>query len=164
MVNSMLCSAFSRIMTSNSGDFWKRGTTGTVPGLDVPEFPQGSLGLPEAGSPTEDCVRSSVRGPGGFFRPGRDQSGNFFCPHRIRRNSVWCPGNFPARKRTPWTGWAGLVEMAHPHHSRPLASGRGRVCCGWADHWPDEPVIKCRNRCGYPSCCSFTFMPRTELL
>jgi hypothetical protein len=31
-------------MTSNLGDFWKRGTTGNVPGSVVPDFPQAPPG------------------------------------------------------------------------------------------------------------------------
>jgi hypothetical protein len=43
--SSRLCSAFLRIMTSDSDDLGKRGTTGTVTVSVVPEFSWGPLGI-----------------------------------------------------------------------------------------------------------------------
>jgi hypothetical protein len=44
---------FLRIMTSNPGDFWKRGTTGSIAGSVVPEFLQVFSGPGGEMSPTE---------------------------------------------------------------------------------------------------------------
>ena len=86
-------------MTSDSDDFGKRGTTGTVAGFVVPEFPGGSSGIPGRHSPTEPSLISRAGG-WAVLHPGRINPENIFLPahdpvKKIRHDrSKSGPGNF----------------------------------------------------------------------
>ena len=96
-------------MTSDSDGFGKRGTTGTVAGSVVPEFPGGSSGIPERHSPTEVSLRSQ-NGDRAVLRPGQ-----------INPENIFLPAHDPAKKNPVRSEFSG------PGNFLPVTSGADKI-------------------------------------
>ncbi len=96
-------------MTSDSDGFGKRGTTGTVTGSVVPEFPRGPPGLVGGRFPTVAFLRSRAGG-WAVLHPGR-----------INPENIFLPAHDPAKKNPVRSEFSG------PGNFLPVTSGADKI-------------------------------------